>query len=159
MKQGMAEDKRQNRISLVGKDQPPAPESASRPRIRARADVAVAARPAMLPAGGSDMARNRRGWAALGLLAADARGTFHLAGGGEASWWELARACLDASGFADVPIERIATSDLELAAPRPAYSVLDCGRAKALGVELRDWRDALAAYLASPESPTAEEAS
>lgn len=93
------------------------------------------------------------------LVAAGARGTFHLAGSGEATWWELARACLDAAGFADLPIEKIRTSDLDLAAPRPAYSVLDCRRAKAAGVELRDWRDALAAYLASPESPLARTAS
>jgi dTDP-4-dehydrorhamnose reductase len=88
-----------------------------------------------------------------GLLEARARGLYHLAGGGVASWWDLARATLDASGFEDMPVERIRTDELDLDAPRPAWSVLDCSKAEALGVRLRDWRDALQAYLESPEAP------
>lgn len=80
-----------------------------------------------------------------------ARGLFHLAGGGEATWWELARYCLDAAGHAAVPVERIRTSDLELDAPRPAYSVLDCSKAEKLGVRLRGWREAVSAYLRSSD--------
>ena len=85
------------------------------------------------------------------LVGKGARGLYHLAGGGEATWWELARCCLDASGYAALPIERIATSDLELDAPRPAYSVLDCSKADSLGVRLRAWREAVGAYLESPD--------
>lgn len=95
----------------------------------------------------------------LGLLEADADGLYHLAGGGDvATWWDLARACLDASGHEDLVIERIATSELDLDAPRPAWSVLDCSKAAALGVRLRDWREAVAAYLRSPDSPLAGQA-
>ncbi|MBW2360480.1 MAG: dTDP-4-dehydrorhamnose reductase [Deltaproteobacteria bacterium] len=94
------------------------------------------------------------------LVAADADGLVHLAGGGSvATWWELARACLDAAGFEDLGIDKLRSADLETAAPRPSYSVLDCSRADALGVSLRDWRQAVAAYLASPEAPALEAAS
>lgn len=93
----------------------------------------------------------------LALVDVGAEGTFHLAGGGEpCTWWDLARACLDATGFDDIAIERIATGDLDLAAPRPPYSVLDCSRAAERGVSLRDWRDAMGAYLASAEAPALE---
>jgi len=88
-----------------------------------------------------------------GLLEARARGLYHLAGGGVASWWDLARATLDASGFEEMAVERIRTDQLDLDAPRPTWSVLDCSKAEALGVRLRDWRDALQAYLESPEAP------
>ena len=50
-----------------------------------------------------------------------------------------------------IPIERIATADLDLAAPRPLNSRLDCSTSASLGVRLRPWREALAAYLDSPD--------
>lgn len=87
------------------------------------------------------------------LVAAGARGLYHLAGGGVATWWELARASLDQAGFEDLPVERIRSGDLQMDAPRPAFSVLDCSKAEALGVTLRPWREAVAAYLAAPGSP------
>jgi dTDP-4-dehydrorhamnose reductase len=93
-----------------------------------------------------------------GLLDAGAGGLYHLAGGGVATWWDLARACLDAGGYEDLVVERIRTEELSLPAARPACSVLDCSKAEALGVRLRDWRDALLAYLESPESPLEAEA-
>jgi dTDP-4-dehydrorhamnose reductase len=88
----------------------------------------------------------------LALVARGASGVFHLAGGGEATWYELARAVLDASGFADRPIAPLRSEELALPAPRPRYSVLDLEKARALGVALRPWREALAAYLASPDA-------
>jgi len=93
------------------------------------------------------------------LLEAGAGGLYHLTGGGGvATWWDLARLCLDSAGHEDLVIERIATSELQLDAPRPAWSVLDCSKAEALGVRLRDWREAVAAYLRSSESPLAGKA-
>ena len=87
------------------------------------------------------------------LVGREARGLYHVANREEASWWDLARACLDASGYEDIDIDRIATDSLDLPAPRPAWSVLDCSRAEALGVGLRPWREALAAYLGAGFSP------
>jgi dTDP-4-dehydrorhamnose reductase len=91
-----------------------------------------------------------------GLLARDARGLYHVANDGIATWWDLARACLDEAGFGDVGVERIRTEDLDLAAARPAWSVLDLSKAAALGVRPRSWREALAAYLRSDASPLRE---
>jgi dTDP-4-dehydrorhamnose reductase len=78
-------------------------------------------------------------------------GLFHLSNEGDISWWDFARAILDETGHADIEIQRIDTDALDLPAPRPRYSVLDSGRAAALGVKLRGWREALAAFLASPD--------
>jgi dTDP-4-dehydrorhamnose reductase len=91
--------------------------------------------------------------AILRLVAADVAGIVNFANDGEASWLELARAVLDSCGFSDRPIQPITTEELGLPAPRPRYSVLDLGKARALGVVPRDWRAALAAYLASPDAP------
>jgi dTDP-4-dehydrorhamnose reductase len=89
------------------------------------------------------------------LVERGARGLYHLANEGVASWWELARFCVDQAGSRRLPIERIATADLSLPAPRPAWSVLDCGKAERLGVALRPWREAVADYLRSEGSPLA----
>ncbi len=89
----------------------------------------------------------------LGLLKRPADGIFHLANSGVATWWDLARACLDYAGFSDLSVERIRTDELVLDAPRPAWSVLDTSKAEAVGVTMRSWQDALSAYLESDESP------
>jgi dTDP-4-dehydrorhamnose reductase len=92
----------------------------------------------------------------VGLVGLGASGLFHLANQGEATWWDLARYCVDAAGAQDLEIERGCTGDLNLPAPRPAYSVLDSEKAAHLGVKLRDWRDAVSAYLDSDASPLSE---
>ena len=92
------------------------------------------------------------------LVDRSACGLYHLAGSGVATWWELARLCLDEAGFSDLEVERIRTAELDLPAPRPAWSVLDCSKAEALGVRMRDWREAVRAYLRSADSPLAAEA-
>ena len=89
----------------------------------------------------------------LALVEGGRRGLYHLAGGGTATWWDVARTALDLAGRSDLPVERIRTADLDLPAPRPRYSVLACGKAEAAGVRLRDWKDALAAYLESDDAP------
>jgi len=87
------------------------------------------------------------------LVDRSASGLYHLAGSGVATWWEVARLCLDEAGFSDLEVERIRTAELDLPAPRPAWSVLDCSKAEALGVHMRDWREAVRAYLRSEDSP------
>ena len=91
--------------------------------------------------------------AIVSLVEHGAGGLYHVANRGVASWWELARASLDEAGYEDLSVERIRTDELTLDAPRPMRSVLDCSKAEALGVVMRDWREAVSAYLASPESP------
>jgi len=87
------------------------------------------------------------------LVEGGATGLYHLAGAGEATWWELARATLDFTGRRDVSVARIRTEELVVDAPRPRYSVLDCGRAAAAGVRLPDWREALHLHLRSEDLP------
>jgi dTDP-4-dehydrorhamnose reductase len=120
---------------------------------RATGPLAVVADQRGRPTYSADLAR-----AILGLVGASASGIVHFANDGEASWWELARAALDAAGYSSVPIEKIAARDYARAAPTPMYSVLDLGRVRALGIEPRPWRDALADYLASDDRPGRGEA-
>ncbi|MBW2241579.1 MAG: dTDP-4-dehydrorhamnose reductase [Deltaproteobacteria bacterium] len=91
--------------------------------------------------------------AILFLVDADQSGIFHVTNDDEATWWDVARAALDLRGFEAVPIDRITTETLNLPAPRPRYSVLDCSKARAVGVPMRPWREALAAYLEGLDAP------
>jgi len=91
------------------------------------------------------------------LVERGARGLYHVANHGVASWWELARTSLDAAGYEDLSVERIRTDELEVDAPRPLRAVLDCSKAEALGVKMRNWRDAVSAYLASADSPISKQ--
>jgi dTDP-4-dehydrorhamnose reductase len=89
----------------------------------------------------------------LDLVERGASGLYHLANRGAASRYALARFALDAAGFADLEIQPVKTVEFPLPAPRPLYTVLDCGRAARLGVELRPWQEAVSAYLAADFSP------
>jgi len=99
-----------------------------------------------------------RGLLALCRLGAGARGgiggLLHLCNSGITTWFGFAREILDQTGYADLAIDPVATGAFPTAAPRPAYSVLDCARARGLGVALRPWTEALAGYLAGPDRPT-----
>jgi dTDP-4-dehydrorhamnose reductase len=75
-------------------------------------------------------------------------GVYHVTNAGACSWYEFARAVLERAGI-EASVEPITTAELGARAPRPPYSVLANARLAALGEPpLRDWRDALAAYLA-----------
>lgn len=73
------------------------------------------------------------------------------------TWWDFARAILDHQGFEDIEIEKGDTANLNLAAPRPRYSLLGMERAAARGVRMRPWPDALSAYMSSPDLSTTME--
>lgn len=91
----------------------------------------------------------------VALLEGGARGVYHLANAGVATWWDLARFSLDHAGFADLPVDRLRSDQLKQRAPRPHWSVLDCTRAERSGVALRSWQEAVRAYLDSDFSPLA----
>lgn len=86
------------------------------------------------------------------LIQIEARGTLHLAGGGEpATWADLAEFALKVAGI-PTEVRRISTADYFAGrqgpiAARPASSVLDCSAAKSIGVELRDWREAAEEFV------------
>lgn len=88
----------------------------------------------------------------LELLEQHAKGVVHLAGGGEpASWAALAREALSAAGskseVAGVSTEEYQSGKAGPFAKRPSNSVLDCSKAKALGVHLRPWGEAVKEYV------------
>lgn len=75
-------------------------------------------------------------------------GVYHAANGGTCSWNEFARAIFDEAGL-PVTVSAMSTAQLGRPAPRPLYSVLDCGRLAAdTGYVMPPWRHALRDYLA-----------
>ena len=73
-------------------------------------------------------------------------GIFHVAGGGQCTWYDLAVAAFEATGT-DCVVHRTTAAEFGRPAPRPAYSVLrterdDCPRLPA-------WQEGLAAHLAA----------
>jgi dTDP-4-dehydrorhamnose reductase len=87
------------------------------------------------------------------LVEVGAHGLYHVANEGVATWWELARFCLDEAGCRDLEIEKISTAELRVDAPRPAWSVLDTQKAGSQGVVLRRWEEAVREFLRSDASP------
>jgi dTDP-4-dehydrorhamnose reductase len=76
------------------------------------------------------------------LVAAETTGIVHVTGDGDpCTWADLAELVVGH------PVQRISSADLGAPAPRPANSVLDLGRAHALGVPLADWHRSVARYL------------
>ncbi len=74
-------------------------------------------------------------------------GIYHLVNAGQASRFRFAQAILAASGREEIPIEPISAHEWPRPAPAPAHAVLVNQAAAALGIELRPWEEALAAYL------------
>jgi dTDP-4-dehydrorhamnose reductase len=85
-------------------------------------------------------------------------GVYLASNAGSCTWLECARAALDLSGLAHVPIEPTTAAKLARPATRPANSVFDCSKIEAAtSRRMRPWRDALAAYLATkPPKETAK---
>ncbi|HMQ32125.1 MAG TPA: dTDP-4-dehydrorhamnose reductase [Chloroflexaceae bacterium] len=75
-------------------------------------------------------------------------GTYHFVNGGAASRHGFARAILDAAGRAEVPIEPTKLADYRRDSTPPPYAPLANLSGAAIGIALRPWQEALAAYLA-----------
>lgn len=87
----------------------------------------------------------------LALLEKGARGLFHLANAGQASWCELATEAVRGADLA-CRIKPIPSSEYPQKACRPAYSVLDLGAfTAATGIAPRPWLQALREFLFSRE--------
>jgi dTDP-4-dehydrorhamnose reductase len=72
-------------------------------------------------------------------------GCYHLVGRGQTSWYGFARAILAQYGFEDVAVEPVGSDAYPRPAPRPAYSVLDPGKAaETFGLDLPSWSAQLA---------------
>lgn len=80
-------------------------------------------------------------------------GTYHLAGTGEASWFDFAAAIFEEAarnGLATAAVNPIRSADRPTRAARPANSVLDCRRFAAdFGYRAPPWRQSTAAVVAA----------
>ena len=89
-----------------------------------------------------------------GLVGRKARGRWHLTASGSASWFEVARTVYAAAGADVTLVSPCSTGEAGRAAPRPAYSVLDCrATARELGVSLPPWEKHVTAYVRTGRVP------
>jgi dTDP-4-dehydrorhamnose reductase len=100
-----------------------------------------------------DDQRGRPTWAPhaaaalLEVLERGVRGVWHVAGGGECTWLELATEAVRLAGY-PVAVDSISTGEFGAPAQRPAYSVLDLeATERLLGRPMIHWRSALEQYL------------
>jgi len=86
---------------------------------------------------------------ALGqLVETEAYGVYHLTNAGYASRYEFAREILRVSGRGGVPVEPIPLDAFERDSTPPRFAPLANTAASAIGIQLRPWQEALAAFLA-----------
>lgn len=81
------------------------------------------------------------------LVVTGSYGIYHLVNEGHASRWQFARQALDQAGLGAVPIEQIALAEFARASCPPQYAILHNTAAARLGITLRPWQEALAAFL------------
>ncbi len=82
------------------------------------------------------------------LLRSNPSGVYHLTNDGYCSRFEWAHAILDLAGLADCEVEPVTQAEFGSPVQKPHFSALANTRAKALGINLRSWRDALAEHMA-----------
>ncbi len=76
-------------------------------------------------------------------------GTYHLAGSGQTSWYELTKALYERMGI-KTPLKPISTSEFPRPAKRPAYAVLASTKAPELA--LPPWEQGLDAFVTAVKS-------
>ncbi len=85
--------------------------------------------------------------AVLRLIDTQAYGVHHLVNEGATSWYGWATAVLRAAGRDDVELEEISAGDFQRQARVPANSELANEMARAVGITLRPWPDALEEFV------------
>jgi dTDP-4-dehydrorhamnose reductase len=86
--------------------------------------------------------------ATAALIPTGRYGLYHVTNGGVTTWYEVAKTALELAGV-PADLTPIPSSGYPTPARRPGYSVLAADALAAAGVPPpRDWRAALAAYLA-----------
>ncbi len=79
---------------------------------------------------------------------------YHLAAGGQTSWYGFARAIFAQFGRDDVTVEPIPSDEYPTEAPRPSYTALDASRARqAFDLTIPSWSEQLAALRARMAPP------
>jgi dTDP-4-dehydrorhamnose reductase len=85
--------------------------------------------------------------ASLRLVELGEPGTYHLTNSGDCTWYELARRVVELAG-SPAEVVPISTAEYPTPARRPAYSVLDNRRWRALGQPpMRSWQEALREFM------------
>jgi dTDP-4-dehydrorhamnose reductase len=75
-------------------------------------------------------------------------GIYHVAGSGQASWFDFAKEIVTRSGLGHTLVEPVPTARMPTPARRPPYSVLANEKlTQTVGWTMPDWRDALDRYL------------
>ena len=74
-------------------------------------------------------------------------GLYHLVNAGHTSRYAFARHVLELAGYAAVPVKPIALAEYPRASRPPEYAALQNTAAARLGIVLRPWQDAVAAFL------------
>ena len=88
------------------------------------------------------------------LVRREAAGRWHLSAAGAVSWFDVARTVYAAAGADPTLVSPCSTAEAGRAAPRPAYSVLECGATRAmLGVSLPAWEKHVTAYVRTGRVP------
>lgn len=82
------------------------------------------------------------------LIETDAPGIYHLANAGECSRYEFAREILRQADLASVPVEPITSAEFSRPSTPPPYAPLANIFGAALGLTLRPWQEAVAAFMA-----------
>ena len=85
----------------------------------------------------------------LKIGAGEDYGLYHITGNGICSWYEFAVEIVRLSGL-DCKVIHVTTEEFPRPASRPAYSAMDHLMLRAtVGDEMRDWKEALASFIAS----------
>lgn len=126
-----------------------------------RTVLRLAAQP---PAGGLRMVADEIGSPTYALDLAEALlrlveqpyyGTYHLVNQGVCSRYAFAQEIVQQAGYGDLPLQPIALADYRRDSTPPPYTPLANLAGAALGIELRPWHAALAAYLETLHLETA----
>ncbi len=81
------------------------------------------------------------------LIETGAYGVYHVTNAGYASRYDFAREILRVAGRGDVPVEEITLDAFERDSTPPHFAPLANTAAGALGIQLRPWQEALAAFV------------
>jgi dTDP-4-dehydrorhamnose reductase len=82
----------------------------------------------------------------LKLIEKESRGVFHVADGGECTWFEFTKE-IARQVKSDAKVDSCTTAELGRAAARPAYSVLDVEESERLIGPMKPWKEALAGVI------------
>jgi len=80
------------------------------------------------------------------------QGIYHVTKSGFCTWYGFAKHIFSILHM-DIPCTPVSSASYRSKAPRPAYSVLDCGKVAAeAGIRMRSWQEAVEEYLTDSES-------